>query len=157
MRIFIFSFISTSPGDQDVNPGCDSFSALLGSKVIISSDCNLSSSLISSGSSWRPCSRWGSCSSLLPSTGSGCCHNIFYVMNLFIYRVVVFLFPFIQAIGQVIYIIKTLLNKHDFSSVNPLIYVAMSKLFRNSLFKIMKELCCKMENQMESTIKQENR
>ena len=78
-------------------------------------------------------------------------------MNLFIYRVVLFLFPFIHAIGQVIYIIKTLLNKHDFSSVNPLIYVAMSKLFRNSLFKMMKELCCKMENQMESTIKQENR
>ena len=79
-------------------------------------------------------------------------------MNLFIYRVVVFLFPFIHAIGQVIYIIKTLLNKHVYSSsVNPLIYVAMSKLFRNSLFKMMKELCCKMENQMESTIKQENR
>ena len=110
MKIFkklLFSFIYPS-GDQDVNPGCDSFSALLGSKVIISSDCYLSSSLISSGSSWRPCSRWGSCSLPLPSTGSGCCNNTLYVMNSFVYRVVLFLFPFIHAIGQVIFIIRTL-------------------------------------------------
>ena len=37
-------------------------------------------------------------------------------------------------------------------SVNPLIYVAMSKLFRNSLLKMMRELCCTIENQVDVNV-----
>ena len=83
-------------------------------------------------------------------------HHIFYLITFFIYRVVLFLFPFIHAIGQVILIVRRL-SYNCLFSVNPLIYVAMSKLFRNSLFKMMSELCCKMENHVDSNMVKEYR
>ena len=91
--------------------------ALLGSKVIISTDCNNSSSLISSGPAkdWDPAVH---CYCLLDQVAN---HHIFYLITLFIYRVVLFFYPFIHAIGQVILIIRRLFNKFVFLTLSSML------------------------------------
>ena len=53
--------------------------------------------------------------------------------SFFPFRVVLFVLPFIHAIGRKV--MDSAFKRLQFLSVNPLIYVAMSKNFRNSLLK----------------------
>ena len=133
MKIFkklLFSFIYPS-GDQDVNPGCYSFSALLGSKVIISSDCKLSSHLypqVHHGDPAQDGDPAVHCYCLLDQVAN---HHILYLITFFIFRVVLFLFPFIHAIGQVILIVRRLSN-------NCVLFSEPSDLCRNE--QVVQEL-----------------
>ena len=60
-------------------------------------------------------------------------------------RVVLFLFPFIHTMGLTMIVLMYLPTNNIFL-VNPVIYVAMSKLVRNYVVNIFKNLCCHTEN-----------
>ena len=104
--LLFFPLYLISAGNQDVDLGCCHVPSLLGSKVISVSGSFLSVSLLYLGSSWRPCSRWGSSSSLPLSTGSGISLLSPHLTSFLICRVVLFLFPFIHAMGKVRLIIR---------------------------------------------------
>ena len=110
--------ISISAGDQDVDPGCCHVSALLGSQVLI---------LLVYNPPWWPHLCHQICHGDAAQDGDPAvhryclldqvpCYNVFHLVNFSFCRVVLFLLPFIHAIGKAIIILMRLTTYYVFFS-----------------------------------------